>query len=169
MENRLLSVAYDGALRLLREVAGERLPEDFDELFPKILLVLLEPNEKHSHGEALSGYDEDGHNIFIAYYCAVGELPDLASATLALLHELGHIFLGMNEEEVESLMAEVARRLGVDITEDVDERRDLYAKRKHVWDEGRFPYLGVLRNEVRPEEAKAKIREMSERGFDFSV
>ena len=94
MDGRLLMAAFDEALRLLPRLAGEeRLPCDFEQLARKILLVLLEPNETHEHGEALSGYDEEGHRVFIAYYCAIGEFPHPSYVTCALIHELAHILL----------------------------------------------------------------------------
>ena len=74
----------------------------------------------------------------------------------------------MNEEEAEPLTLRAGRELGLDVEKSI-ERRQTYMDKKHVWDEGRFPYLGVLREEVGPEETRAKIREMVDRGFDFSI
>ncbi len=170
IEVRLLSGAFDEALRLLPRFAREeKPPHDYEALARKILLLLLEPNEMHGHGEALSGYDEEEHRVFIAYYCALGQLPDPRLATLAFLHEFGHIFLEMDEEEAEELTLRAGRELGLDSSLSEDRRRGIYAERRRVWNEGRFPYLAVLRGEIGPEEAKARIEELSQRGFDFSV
>jgi hypothetical protein len=170
IEIKILSMAFDEALRLLPRFTRDKgLPHDFEELARKIILVLLEPNETHEHGEALSGYDEKEHGVFIAYYCTLGQLPDPRLATLAFLHEFGHIFLGMDEGEAEELTLQAGRKLGLEANLTEEERRDIYAERRRVWNEGRFPYLAVLRGEIGPEEAKAKIEELSERGFDFSV
>jgi hypothetical protein len=170
IEIRILSSAFDEALRLLPRFTGEReLPKDFGKLARKILLLLLEPNESHEHGEAISGYDEEGHRVFIAYYCALGSLPDTRLATLAFLHEFGHIFLEMDEGEAEELTLRAAGEMGLDGNLSGEERRGIYSEKRHVWNEGRFPYLAVLRDEIGPEEAKRKIDELSERGFDFSV
>ena len=170
IEVRVLSLAFDGALRQLPRLAREReLPADFEALARKILLVLLEPNETHEHGEAVSGYDEERHRVFIAYYCASGQLPNPSLALLAFLHELGHILLGMDEEDAEELTLRAGRELGLDEGLSAERRRDLYKEDRRVWNEGRFPYLAVLRGEIGPEEARAKIREISERGFDTSV
>ncbi len=170
MDTRILTLAFDEALRLLPRVAGEKgLPSDFRQLASKILLVLLEPNQMHEQGEAMSGYDEEGHRIFIAYYCAVGEVPHPSFAILALVHEMAHIFLEMDEEEAELLTIRAGKELGLDVSGPAGQRKEVYAETKRVWNEGLFPYLGVLRGEVGPEEAKAKIREMADRGFNFSV
>jgi hypothetical protein len=169
MEIRLLMMAFDEALKLLPRVAWESsLPDDYEQLARKILLVLLKPNEKHGFGEALSGYDEEGHRVFIAFYCPVDKVPHPSAVTFAFVHELAHIFLELNEEEVEPISLRAGRELGLDI-ERSEERNRVYEEKKHVWNEGLFPYLGVLKGEVGPEEAKEKIRDMTERGFDFSV
>jgi len=169
LDIRLMMGAFDAALDLLPRIVREGdLPADYRELSRKILLVVLEPNEKHGSGDAVSGYDEEGHRVFIAYYCPAGELPNPRVVTFAYVHELAHIFLGMDEEAIEPLTLRAAGELGLDVESSGERDRD-YAARKHVWNEDVFPYLGVLREEVGPEEARARILEMSERGFDFSI
>ena len=169
MDINLLMMAFNAALDLLPRVAqGHELPSDYVQLARKILLVLLEPNDKHGSGEAMSGYDEEGHRVFIAFYCPIGEVPHPSVVIFAFVHELAHIFLELDEEGVEPISLGAGRELGLDI-EISGERKAVYEERKHVWSEELFPYLGVLRGEVGPEEAKAKIGDMTERGFDFSV
>jgi hypothetical protein len=169
MDISVLMMAFDAALDLLPRIAQEHeLPSDYVQLARKILLVLLEPNEMHGQGEALSGYDEEGHRVFIAFYCPIGEVPHPSVVTFAFVHELAHIFLELDEEAVEPITVRAGRELGLDIDRS-EERNKIYEERKHVWNEGLFPYLGVLRDEVGPEEARTKIKDMAERGFDFSV
>ena len=169
MDIDILMMAFDAALDLLPRVAqGQELPSDYVQLARKILLVLLEPNEKHGFGEALTGYDEEGHRVFIAFYCPIGEVPHPSAVTFAFVHELAHIFLELDEEGVEPISLRAGMELGLDI-EIPEDRKVVYEERKHVWSEGLFPYLGVLRGEVDPEEARTKIKDMTERGFDFSV
>jgi len=166
---KLLMMAFDEALKLLPKVALDRnLPGDFEQLARKILLVLLEPNEKHGFGEALTGYDEEGHRVFIAFYCPIGEVPHPSAVIFAFVHELAHIFLELDEEGVEPISLRAGRQLGLDI-EISEDREEVYEEMKHVWSGDLFPYLGVLRGEVGPKEARMRIRDMAERGFDFSV
>jgi hypothetical protein len=170
MEIEILAGAYNQALQLLLELSeSDRLPDDYRELSQRIMLLVLEPDERHGHGEALSGYDEEQHRVFIAYYCAVGQLPHPVLASLALTHELAHILLSMDEGEAEQLTLRAARELGLDLADSVGDRRTEYSETKRIWDEGLFPYLGVLRNELSPEKAKALLREMEEKGFDLGV
>jgi hypothetical protein len=75
----------------------------------------------------------------------------------------------MDEGEAEELTLRAAGEMGLDGNLSGEERRGIYTEGRRVWNEGRFPYLAVLRDEIGPEEAKKKIEELSERGFDFSV
>ena len=95
-------------------------------------------------------------------------VPHPSAVTFAFVHELAHIFLELDEEGVEPISFRAGREMGLDI-EISGERREEYEERKHVWSGDLFPYMGVLRGEVGPEEAKARISDMTERGFDFSV